>query len=277
MNIGIAINLPHSSAEDWACKHKELGLSAVVFPLDYRASVVQIDSYVSAAKYAGIKIAEVGSWSNVLSSDFSKRSENLNFCIKQLELAEYIGASCCVNIAGTEGDVWDGSYASNYSERIYEETILSIRKIIDSVNPKSTRYTLEPMPHMIPDSPENYLRIVKDVNREGFGVHLDVVNMITSPMVYFKNRELTDRCFDLLGEYICSCHLKDALLDHSLTVSISEVPCGKGGFDIKYYLNKIEERNLPVIIEHLETEQAYYDAIKYINKIKDAKEIGYNG
>ena len=161
MNIGIAINLPHSSAEDWACKHKELGLSSVVFPLDYRASVAQIDSYVSAAKYAGLKIAEVGAWSNVLSSDFSKRSENLNFCIKQLELAEYIGASCCVNIAGTEGDVWDGSYASNYSERIYEETILSVQKIIDSVNPKSTRYTLEPMPHMIPDSPSDISTLAK--------------------------------------------------------------------------------------------------------------------
>jgi len=267
MVCGIAMTLSHSSAEEWAKKHIDMGLSAVVFPLDFKATTTQIDSYVKAAKDAGLLVAEVGSWCNPLDSDEKRRKSNLDFCIKQLELAEYIGASCCVNIAGTDGEVWDGSYASNYSEKIYEETVLSVQKIIDSVNPQLTRYTIEPMPHMIPDSPEIYLDLIKDINRKGFGVHLDVVNMITSPRVFFNNRELTDRCFELLGDYICSCHVKDSLLEHSLTVSIKEVPCGKGGFDIKYYLDKINEKNLPVIIEHLSDEQAYRDAMAYINTL----------
>ncbi|MBE6891972.1 MAG: sugar phosphate isomerase/epimerase [Ruminococcaceae bacterium] len=267
MLCGIAMTLSHSSPEEWAKKHKEMGLSAVVFPLNYTAPTTQIDSYVKAAKEAELLIAEVGSWCNPLDSDIKKRTNNLDLCIKQLELAEYIGASCCVNITGTDGEIWDGSYASNYSEKLYTEAVLSIQKIIDSVNPKLTRYTIEPMPHMIPDSPETYLKLLKDVNRNGFGVHLDVVNMITSPRVYFNNKELTERCFRLLGDYICSCHVKDSLLEHSLTVSIKEVPCGKGGFDIKYYLDKINEKNLPAIIEHLSEEQAYRNALAYINTL----------
>ena len=42
MNLGIAMTLPHSSPEEWARKHKEMGLSAVVFPLDYKAVTAQI-------------------------------------------------------------------------------------------------------------------------------------------------------------------------------------------------------------------------------------------
>ena len=29
------------------------------------------------------------------------------------ELAEYVGACCCVNISGAAGEVWDGAYAEN--------------------------------------------------------------------------------------------------------------------------------------------------------------------
>jgi len=261
MQLGIAMTFAHHSPEEWAEKHRAAGLSAVVFPLDYRADIAAIDAYVTAAKTYGLRIAEVGTWCNVLSSDTNARKENLMRCIRQLELAEYIRADCCVNIAGTTGEVWDGSYSENYTQEVYEMTVNSVRDIIDAVRPRYTCYSLEPMPHMIPDSPESYLQLMRDIDRSGFGVHLDVVNMITSPRVYFENRDLTDRCFALLGPAIRSCHVKDAILDHGLTVSIRECACGEGGFDISYYLQKINAYHLPVIIEHLAEETAYRRAI----------------
>ena len=267
MQLGIAMTFAHRSPEEWAEKHRAAGLSAVVFPLDYRAGTAVIDAYTAAAKQAGLVIAEVGSWCNPLDSDPVRRAENRLKCIRQLELAEYIRAACCVNIVGTTGEVWDGSYADNYSAHMYEEIVLSLQEIIDAVKPRYTKYTAEPMPHMLPDSPESYLQLLHDVDRRGFGVHLDAINMVSSPRIYFDSRELIDRCFDLLGDQICSCHVKDCILDHSLTVSIRETTCGEGGFDIPYYLERIRSRNLPVIIEHLNEEQAYLDTIRYIRSL----------
>ena len=269
MKLGISTTLPHDCPEEWARLHRELGLEAVVFPRDGTAPVSEIDAYKRAADDAGLCIAEVGAWCNPLAPDPAVREENIRKCIRQLELAEYVGALCCVNIAGAKGDVWDGSYAENYSERTYTETVECVRRIVDAVQPKRTAYTLEPMPHMLPDSPEIYLQMLRDIDRPGFGVHLDLVNLIISPRDYFGNRALTDRCFALLGPYIKSCHLKDAILDHSLTVSIRETVCGKGGIDLAYYLQKADACNieLPMILEHLPTPADYKTSAVYIRKL----------
>ena len=42
------------------------------------------------------------------------------------------------------------------------------------------------MPWMIPDSPDENLQLIKDVNRKAFAVHLDFVNMINSPKDIFS-------------------------------------------------------------------------------------------
>nr|MDD6335399.1 TIM barrel protein [bacterium] len=269
MKLGIAMTLPHQTPMEWARQNKELGLEAVYFPLEASDPQPLIDEYVSCAKEQGLLIAEVGAWCNPIDPDVKTSKNNIAYCKRQLELAEYIGANCCVNIAGAAGQVWDGSYAENYSPQTYERIVCSVRDIIDAVKPKKTKYALEPMPHMPPDSPENYLKLLNDINRPGFGVHLDVVNMITSPQVYFNNVDLIDRCFALLGPAICSCHLKDAYLEHSLTVSIKEAECGKGGLDIVHYIEKIDEqdKNLPLIIEHLHEKQAFLDAVSYVKSL----------
>jgi len=117
MKLGIAMNLPHSSAEEWAKKHRDLGLSAVVFPCSHRSTISQIDDYVKACHAYGLQIAEVGAWKNLLSKNPKERSDNFEYCLRQLELADYIGARCVVNISGSTGEVWDGGYLENYSKK----------------------------------------------------------------------------------------------------------------------------------------------------------------
>ena len=274
MKLGVSKPFPHESPEDWAQKHKEQGLSSVVFPCKATEPLARIDAYRDAAASYGLEIAEVGAWSNPMSPDRAKREDALSKCIRELELAEYLGAKCCVNISGALGEKWDGSYPGNYAEGTYEKIILTTQKIIDAVKPKKTAYSLEPMPHMLPDSPEVYLQMLKDIDRKGFGVHLDVVNMLTSARVFFGFRDLVDRCFDLLGGHILSCHLKDAALDHTLTVSIREVPIGEGDLDLGYYMQKADACNpdLPMIIEHQTSVENYYTAVPYIlNLYKNVK------
>ncbi|MBQ4591791.1 MAG: sugar phosphate isomerase/epimerase [Clostridia bacterium] len=270
MRLAIAAAFPHTSPEEWAMLHREAGLGAVVFPLAWNAPVAQIDRYAEAARACDLKIAEVGIWNNPMDPDPAKRTENRTRCLRQLELAEYVGACCCVNISGAAGEVWDGSYAENYSPRMYEEIVTFAQYLLDQVKPVRTRYTLEPMPHMLPDSPESYAGLLRDVDRPGFGVHVDIVNMLVSPRVYYENRELVSRTFRLLGPHITSCHVKDAILDHSLTVSIRETECGQGGLDLAHYIREAEHVNpeMPMIIEHLPGLDSYRRAIDYVKGLK---------
>ena len=269
MRLGISAAFPHSSPEEWAKLHREAGLEAVVFPLSWKSDTADIDRYAEAARAAGLTIAEVGAWCNPMDPDPEKRKQNRLHCKRQLELAEYIGASCCVNISGADGEVWDGSYPGNYSDEMYDEIIRFLREMLDDVKPVRTKYTLEPMPHMLPDSPESYAELLRDVDRPGFGVHVDIVNLLISPRVYYNDRKLIDEMFNLLGPHICSCHLKDAVLDHSLTVSIRETECGEGGLDLAHYIKAADRISpeLPMIIEHLHDLSSYRKAIAYIKGI----------
>lgn len=269
MKLGIAIQLSHTSPEEWAQKHRAHGLSAVVFPLDYTADQKLIDAYAQAAREYGLVIAEVGAWCNPIAADPALRAKNINFCLRQLELADYVGALCCVNIAGAAGEVWDGGYKENYAPETYEAIVESVRAIIDAVKPKRAKYALETMPWMYPDSPESYLRLIADIDRPQLGVHLDVVNLINCPERYFNNAELTRRCFELLGDRVLSCHLKDTVLRGRLTISIEETFPGTGGFDIAAFVAEADNVNpeLPVIIEHLASEEEYIRAVRYVQEL----------
>lgn len=266
MRLGIAATLPHTAPEEWAELHKEAGLDAVVFPLAWDAPVSLIDRYAEAARAHDLTIAEVGAWCNPMDPDPVKRAANRTRCLRQLELAEYIDACCCVNISGAVGEVWDGSYAENYAPETYDEIVSFVQSMLDQVKPVRTRYTLEPMPHMLPDSPENYAALLRDIDRPGFGVHVDIVNMLVSPRVYYDNRRLVADTFRLLGPHITSCHIKDAILDHGLTVSIRETECGMGGLDLAYYIREADRLNpeMPMIIEHLPNVEKYRQAIAYV-------------
>jgi hypothetical protein len=52
----------------------------------------------------------------------------------------------------------------------------------------------------LPDSPESCAKLLKAVDRPGFGVHLDPCNLVNSPAKFYGNRDLLNECFDKLGQ-----------------------------------------------------------------------------
>lgn len=266
MRLGINASLSHSSPEEWGQKMRELGCRSVVFPVNYQASAGLIDAYVQAARENDLVIAEVGVWCSPVSEDRAAGELALEKCREQLKLADYVEARCCVNVTGAAGERWDLGYPENFSQAHYEKVVDSIRRIIDSVNPQKTFYTIEPMPWMIPTGPKEYERLIRDVDRPAFGVHMDIANWICSHKRYFGQEKFMDKVFRRLGGSIRSCHLKDVKLLTDYTFQIKEVPCGKGELNLEYYVNKINEvdQRMPVLIEHLHSEQEYIDSLKYI-------------
>jgi len=275
MRLGGPILSSYSSPEEWIQIVKKLGYSAVFAPVNNDAPEDLVKAYLEEARKADIIIAEVGAWSNPLSPDKKERKEAMEHCKRQLDLAERLGARCCVNIAGSRGEIWDGFYRDNYSEDTYAMIVDTVREIIDNVKPKHTFYTLEPMPWMYPDSPESYLRLIKDIDRKEFGVHLDFVNMINNPKRYLFNDRFIRECFEKLGPYIKSCHAKDVIMSNRLTTMIQEVAPGKGAIDYGVVLRLVEavDPDMPVMMEHLATQEEYDEAFNYIKSIADKNNI----
>ncbi len=269
MRFGINAAPKHSSPEEWAAILVQKGYRAASFPVDYKASVNVIDAYVKAAKENKICLAEVGVWRTPYHPDAALAAEAREACLEQFRLAEYIQAECCVNIAGAAGDDWDGCYAEHYTQEYYDRNVRFIQELCDKVNPKYTCYSLEPMPWMVPDSPEQYLQFIKDVDRAGFGVHMDAINWVNTPYVYVHKEEMIDRAFDLLGDQIRSIHIKDCVLDPGNTVAIREVPMGEGTFPLAHYMKRIEllGKDVPVLVEHLPDMEAYDKALAVCKKI----------
>lgn len=269
MILGISSPLAHRTPEEWAARHKALGLEAVVFPVSHLDGMQTVQAYRKAAGDAGLCIAEVGVWRNTLAADPDERRRWIRYAIRQLEMADEIGALCCVNVVGTPyGPRWDGGYRDNFSDGLWDMAVRMIREIIDAVRPRRTKYCIEPMPWMIPGSPDECLRLLEAVDRPAFGMHLDVVNMITSPQRYFRNDAFLDECFAKLKGTICSCHLKDIRLREEYTFQLEETACGAGSLDLERYarLASAERPRMPLIIEHLDGDEAYLASVEYVQR-----------
>ncbi len=269
MFLGTSSPLAHNTPEVWAEKHKALGLKTVNFPVNCTEGEEKIMAYKKAADQAGLTIAEVGVWRNTLAADPAERQQWIDYAVEELKMADRIGARCCVNVIGTPyGPRWDGGYRENFSEELLSMAVKMIQEIIDRAQPQHTKFSIESMPWMIPSSPDEYVRLMEAVNRPAFGAHLDVVNMITSPERYFFNDRFLEECFTKLKGHICSCHLKDINLKQEYTFQLEECACGKGTLDIELYakLATAEDPEMPMIIEHLTTDEEYLESVEYVKK-----------
>jgi sugar phosphate isomerase/epimerase len=167
-------------------------------------------------------------------------------------------ARCCVMHGGSYNNTGCvKAHPENFSEKNIEHNIKVIQRILDEVQPKKTKLVLETESYVLPDNPDVYLRMLKEINRPGFAVHLDPVNMTLDPRRVYYSGDFIRECFAKLGSYIVSCHAKDTnLIDHA-TVQITETYLGNGTLDYNAYLTELSklQQEPPLMIEHLTKEQ----------------------
>ena len=279
MRIGLSSPLSHHSPEEWAVQMQSLGCRSVVFPVDYTQPDHVIADYAAAAEKCDLLIAEVGIWKNVFACDPLEQKEARQRALGQLRLADEIGARCCVNIAGTSGGpIWDGGYASNFTRKSWEDIVTYTQALLDAIRPTRTEYSIEPMPWMFPTGPDECLKLIEDVDRPCFGIHLDIVNMVNCPQRYFFLDDFLDECFEKLNGRICSCHLKDIRLTQELTFQLEETWCGNGTLNIEKYMRLIHQQNpdMPVIIEYLTTDEEYRSSLSYVQGLLRGAGIPYD-
>ena len=265
MRLGGTVCFDHP--DEWEEKLVASRFRAITAPFTCETPKEEIGRLCRIAEKHDAVISEIGVWKNIF--DAKEGRNNLDYAVRQLRLADELGVPCCVNVSGTEGSAgWDAADRSNFTPAMYDRIVASIREIIDTARPKTVCYSLEPMPWMVPDSPDCYLQLMKDVDREHFAVHMDFVNMINCPRRCLDAEGFVEECFSKLSPYIRSTHLKDSRMDPmALTTVLTECSPGEGNLDFIRIL-KIIDRYLPadapVLLEHMSTFEEYSAAYDYV-------------
>ena len=263
-----------------AQEHKRLGYTAAFCPDGSPGDTARVNAIRKAFSDAGVLIAEVGAWRNMMTPDMAARKANIEYVSKQLALADELGVKCCVDIAGSfDGSTLSGPHPKNLSKEFFDGTVENCRKIVDTVKPRVAKFSIEMKAWDIPDGPDSYLSLIRAVDRSTFGVHIDVCNIINSPVRYYNNTALIHETFQKLGKWVLSCHAKDLKWVPQVNVNFQEVPPGQGGVpgqgggvDYRAYITEVSKAGVPLMLEHFNTNEEFQQGAAYIRKV--AAELG---
>ncbi len=215
-----------------------------------------------------VTLAEVQCWNNLLDPDEDVRKANREAVVEALAVADEVGAVCAIDTVGSYArESLNHHNPRNFSEDAFDAAVEMARYFLDTVQPSKSYFTYEVLAMHIVDDPEVVERLVQAVDRDRFGVHLDLVNLISCPRKYWDNGALMEECVRRFGPHIVAAHAKDVYMeDNCDTVRISEVRPGLGNIDYQTYLRCLDElpQTVTLMLEHLSTEEEYRAAHEYI-------------
>ncbi|HEV2378788.1 MAG TPA: TIM barrel protein [Terriglobia bacterium] len=270
MRLGGPIFVQSDDPATLAEAHRALGYRAAYVPEVKPGDRDRINSIMKEFAARDVIIAEVGAWKNMLDIDADKRRQNMTYIQDRLALADELGARCCVDIAGSYSPTfWCGPDPKNITGDFIDATVENCRKLIDAVKPTRTHFSIEMMPFNFPTGPDDYLKLIRSVDRPAFAVHLDVCNMMNSPERMYRNSDVIRDCFHKLGRWIVSCHAKDLKWEDYVQVSLREVIPGRGSIDYKAYLTGLSQlpMDAPLMLEHLKTAEEYTEGRNHIKSV----------
>ena len=258
--------------------HKAKGYRAAYAPKVTLEETETIKKIRKAFEAEDIMIAEVGYWENLLDTEPEERKNTRQVMVNALALAEELGARCAVNILGSycHGNGNSRHTARNFSQDAFDEAVELARYFIDMVKPKTAFFVYEIFPFNVVDSPEMIAKLLKAVDRQQFGVHLDLVNLINCPRAYWTSGDIMRECIQLFGDRIVSAHAKDMKMQEpAISVILKEVVAGQGNLDIAANLRELHKlpHEIPYMMEHLSNEEEYDLAAEHIRKVAAQEDI----
>ena len=154
MRLGGVTGATSAGPEEWAASVRAAGYEAALCPVEPDADDATVRSYAAAAAAADVVIAEVIGRRvlelNLL--DDGQRGEAIAHSQQRLDLADRIGARCCVGISGSRGAFSWAPSAENLTEETFALIIDTVREVIDGVKPTRTYYTREFLQWLYPTS-----------------------------------------------------------------------------------------------------------------------------
>lgn len=279
---GQLINTENDDPELLAQECKRLGYRAAYCPPTKPGDTVRIKAIREAFAKVDIVIAEMGAWRNLMTLDLPARKANLEYVTGQMAVAEEVGARCCVDITGSfDAATLSGPHPKNYSQEFIDGTVENCRKIIDAVKPKRSKFAVEMKGCNFPEGPDDYLKLIKAVDRAELGVHIDICNIVNNPSRYYNNTALIKETFSKLGKWTVSCHAKDLIWVPQVNLNFEETVPGRGGIktahipgiDYAAYIQEVVKVGAPLMLEHLKSAEEYREGAEYIRKVAGSLNI----
>jgi sugar phosphate isomerase/epimerase len=251
-----------------AAKHVEKGYAAGYAPKPALGDREGIRAACKAFHQAGVRIAEVGCWTNLLADDEQIRNANFRLMAEALVHADALGAGCAlVTIGSVRSEGVDHHDPRNYSQEAFDKTVDTARRLIDTARPKHAKLAFEALPFDFTDTPRGMRRLLEAVDRPELGVHVDLVNwLMASPRRYWDQHGVINEIVEELGPWILAAHCKDLQLQAGYDQIIREVPPGEGHVDLRTYLCALDSlgRDVTLLLEHLADESAYDAAAAHV-------------
>ena len=254
------------------------GLSAIGAPWGFeeRMSEETCAAFGEKARALGMVIGEAGFWENLLTPDAELQARRIARVRAMLCKAEAMGCRCVVSLVGTK-DASDSPLAphpANYSDACRAEFREVVLRVLDGLEPRSTRYVIEPWHNTFFYQPEEIRAFIDYVDHPAFGLHLDQMNMV-SQRSFYDTTTLINTTFDLLADKVASVHLKDIRCDHNhMFLKWDEVTIGTGVMDYATYLRRLAAlpADTPCYCEHMAEERDY--ALNFAHLHQLARQTG---
>ncbi|NQX45071.1 sugar phosphate isomerase/epimerase [Paenibacillus tritici] len=212
-------------------KLKEHGFPAIQFALhkSFPESVAGLGAlspgaasyYGDAFRQAGIRIAVLGCYVNIIDSDPARRTQALSDFSTHLRLARDFGAS----LVGTEtGSVGQGYTTDNFTEEAFQQVVESVTAMVAEAERFGVTVGIEAGINHPLYTAQLTRRLLDEVPSNNLQIILDAANLMTVEN-YLQQEQIVADALELLGDRIAVLHLKDfTVLGGVITI----VPAGQG-------------------------------------------------
>lgn len=217
--------------------------------------------YGRAFRQAGVQIAVLGCYVNIVDTDPQKRAQALEAFNTHLRLARDFGA----NLVGTEtGSVGQGYTPDNFTEEAFQEVITSVSAMVAEAERFGVTVGIEAGLHHPLYTASLARRLLDAVPSNNLQIILDCANLM-SPTNYLQQKEIVSEALEILGNRIAVIHLKDFIVQDE---KIKIVPVGEGWLVFEPILRymKYERPHIQGILEstpesHLQASIAHLERI----------------
>jgi sugar phosphate isomerase/epimerase len=295
LSVGIINGYFPYSLDEQIRRIKEAGFSCVQLELIFKDLDTSMGSLSKATcqkirnafRDANIPIVAISAYNNIIQSNLAKRRDNIAALKTIIGFARDLGTTYVVSESGTYNASSDWiPDPKNDSEEGYEEALTVIKDIVNYSYNCGVTFVLENYVNHIIGSVEQVLRLFADVNHKSLGLLMDPCNYFTGSTIDHVDNHL-NKMFDSLGERILFAHAKDCKRAKETSEKVGkdeahsflgagdvELPApGHGVLNYDLYLKRLHKvcPNMPVIIEHLQTESDIARAKKFVDgKLREA-------
>jgi len=200
--------------------------------------------------------------------DPAEREKVYRYTVDSCEAAEKTGCPMVTTHTGSAGyERAMSPHVDNWTWETWKKSVAAMKQILKDTSGMRVALGVEATNMTAMNNPEAHLRLIEEIGDPRLKVCIDPVNMINLG-TYYRNTELIEACFDLLGDHIIAAHAKDTwILPNKMSAYITEVAPGKGILDYETYLVRLSRLSNPraLLIEHIPDDE-YAGAKRYIEE-----------